>query len=336
VTLQTVTVTWDVTDISEAGTSGSVQFALSEMLTDSATGNVISPSPPKSYQFQGVPGQSDPLVANDNATLEPSGSYYNITVAGSSAAYTYRALINHANGATQSLGSLIAQNPQPVTQFAQYLLLPSGTPSAGEVPVATGNGTVTQWGPSGTGGSGYPATPAVSGTPSAGQVLTATSATTATWETPSGGGGGGVQIGGDLGGTTASPQVTGTHLASPLPLTQGGTGQNAASGTALVSALGGLVAGNNLSDLSSASTARTNLGLGTAATQPSTAFEAAGTSLPLPAGTATAGYVPVATGSGNATTWQAQTGGGGTSGNIDGGSATSGLLPVSDIDGGNA
>jgi hypothetical protein len=307
------------------------------MLTDSATGNVISPSPPKAYQFQGVPGQSDPLVANDNATLEPSGSYYNITVAGSSAAYTYKALINHANGATQSLGSLIAQNPQPVTQFAQYLLLPSGTPSAGEVPVATGNGNVTQWGPSGTGGSGYPATPVVSGTPTSGQVLTATSGTAATWQTPSGGGGGGVQIGGDLGGTDASPQVTGTHLSSPLPLTQGGTGQNAASGPALVSALGGLAAGNNLSDVSNVATAQANLGLGTAATQPSTAFEAAGTSLPLPSGTATAGMIPVATGTGNATTWQAQTGGGGTgSGNVDGGSATTGQYPAGNIDGGHA
>jgi hypothetical protein len=306
------------------------------MLTDSATGNVISPSPPKAYQFQGVPGQSDPLVANDNSSLEPSGSYYNITIGGSSASYTYRCLINYANGATQSLGSLIAQNPQPVTQYAQYLQLPSGTPSAGEVPVATGNGNATQWGPSGTGGSGYPSTPTVSGTPSNGQVLTATSATTATWETPSGGGGGGVQIGGDLGGTDASPQVTGTHLAAPLPLTQGGTGQNAASGTALVSALGGLVVGNNLSDVSNVATAQANLGLGTAATQPSTAFEATGTSLPLPAGTATAGMVPVATGSGNATTWQAQTGGGGTSGNIDGGSATTGMTAVTTIDGGNA
>lgn len=35
---------------------------------------------------------------------------------------------------------------------------------------------------------------------------------------------GGVQIAGDLGGTTASPQVIGTHLATPLPINQGGTG----------------------------------------------------------------------------------------------------------------
>jgi hypothetical protein len=49
---------------------------------------------------------------------------------------------------------------------------------------------------------------------------------------------GAVELTGDLGGTATSPQVTGTHLASPLPTTQGGTGQNAASVAALLVALG--------------------------------------------------------------------------------------------------
>lgn len=35
---------------------------------------------------------------------------------------------------------------------------------------------------------------------------------------------GGAAVAGDIGGTSASPQVTGTHLASALPLNQGGTG----------------------------------------------------------------------------------------------------------------
>lgn len=35
---------------------------------------------------------------------------------------------------------------------------------------------------------------------------------------------GAVQVAGDIGGTAASPQVTGTHLAAPLPIAQGGTG----------------------------------------------------------------------------------------------------------------
>lgn len=64
--------------------------------------------------------------------------------------------------------------------------------------------------------------------------------------------GGGVQLAGDLGGSNSSPQVTSTHLAAPLPIPQGGTG-----GTSQASA-------------------QAALGLGSAATQPSSAFDAAG------------------------------------------------------------
>lgn len=52
---------------------------------------------------------------------------------------------------------------------------------------------------------------------------------------------------------------------SPLPRSAGGTGLSESSAAALVSALGALLAAGNLSDVASASTARANLGLGTAA-----------------------------------------------------------------------
>jgi hypothetical protein len=54
---------------------------------------------------------------------------------------------------------------------------------------------------------------------------------------------------------------------SPLALTAGGTGLSESTDAALVSALGGLLASHNLSDLASVSTAQVNLGLGSAAIQ---------------------------------------------------------------------
>ncbi len=70
-----------------------------------------------------------------------------------------------------------------------------------------------------------------------GDVLTSDASGNATWQP--GGSGGGVQIGGDLGGTNTSPQVTGTHLATPLPLAQGGTGAATAATARTALGLGG-------------------------------------------------------------------------------------------------
>lgn len=92
-----------------------------------------------------------------------------------------------------------------------------------------------------------------------------------------------VQLTNDLGGTAASPTVVATHLSSALPVAQGGTGTTASTGTGNVvlstspniTTPTGIVKGdvglgnvtnnaqltiaNNLSDLGSVSTARTNL-----------------------------------------------------------------------------
>src|ERR1035441_7148825 len=49
-----------------------------------------------------------------------------------------------------------------------------------------------------------------------------------------------LQLSGDLGGSTGAIHVLSTHLTSPLPITQGGTG--AGSGSGALTALGGVPA----------------------------------------------------------------------------------------------
>ena len=90
----------------------------------------------------------------------------------------------------------------------------------------------------------------VSGAPTAsGQVITSTSVSAAGWQAPAAG----VTLAGDLGNTVSVPWVTGTHLATPLPVAQGGTAATTA-GAALTS-LGAASAANLTAETSRATTA---------------------------------------------------------------------------------
>jgi hypothetical protein len=141
---QTVTIDWDEADPALAGATGTITFLLSTPLHDPVGGEDAN-TVPKTYSFSGS-GQSDPLVANDSSGITPTGSYYTITVGTVGAApYSFQAQILAANGSTQNLASLVPLSAPPA--LVSSLPLPSGVPQAGQVPVATGSGESSAWGP---------------------------------------------------------------------------------------------------------------------------------------------------------------------------------------------
>lgn len=194
--------------------------------------------------------------------------------------------LTQAANAVQLAGDLGGTTAAPTVSKLQGATLNGSFPSNGQV--LTYDGTANAW---------------VPGTPSSTTVNDATTSSK-----------GIVELAGDLGGTASSPsvlQLNGITAPGSAPTT--GQVLTATSGTAsswstpasapvtsvagktgavtlvesdianLISDLGGkLTAANNLSDVSSASSARTNLGLGTAATISSTAGGDLSGTLPSP------------------------------------------------------
>lgn len=164
-------------------------------------------------------------------------------------------------GTVQRLSSL-AQSP--VAQAWQpYMPAPAGTATPGYVPVATGAGEGSAWGPSGTGGSGFPASPVVTGTPAAGQVLTATSPTAADWQDPGAGSGTVTSVSvatangfaGTVANATSTPAITVKTTVTGLLKGNGTAVSAASSGTDYAPATSGsaILKGNGSGGFSAAS-----------------------------------------------------------------------------------
>src|ERR1700722_10310837 len=92
------------------------------------------------------------LRACDDPDLTPAGWQWTISfpgVPGSPAGFSF--FLDSANGSVQYCSSQVPV--QAVAPVSAYLPLPSGFPSAGQVPVATGSGQASAWG-AGSGGGG--------------------------------------------------------------------------------------------------------------------------------------------------------------------------------------
>jgi hypothetical protein len=207
------------------------------------------------------------LYATDSTNLSPSGWAWQVEFQAPGAPAGYSFFLAYANGASQYLDDLAPA--VSVTTMQSYLPLPSGTPSAGEVPVATGPGPATAWGtPSGSGVASVTAADTsvvVGGTGTNPTVRTNTldviasqHAPAANWSNNS------HKITSVANGSAASDAAAFGQLpssSSPLGTLAGGTGLSESTAAALLAALGALQAASNLSDVSAPATARVNLGL---------------------------------------------------------------------------
>lgn len=218
-----------------------------------------------------------------------------------------------------------------VAPAQQYLPLTSGAPAAGQVPVFTGTGYATAPGDAATGPTGPqgPAGPTgATGAQGPQGAQGTTGAAGAAGTTGAAGAKGDTGATGPAGptGPTGATGATGATGPAGSPASNIITSVNSKTGAVVLSAadVGADAAGaastvgaasaqraSNLSDLASAATARTNLGLGSAATHASTDFDAAGSAaavsaatLQKQAATSLSGYTLV-NGTGNIITWTA-------------------------------
>lgn len=124
--LNTVTLTWNLSDFLNTAIPDSCTLYLTptSSLADTVNGNTII-GITRSKQFSSGTGSWAGIVANDNASLSPTGSAYTIwvidNVTGGQIIGPFTAFINFANGATQDLSTLYANQAFNAQSFFQYI-----------------------------------------------------------------------------------------------------------------------------------------------------------------------------------------------------------------------
>ena len=225
--LTTVQLTGTFTDSTGNPVRGSVTIAPNATLTD-ATGEVIIPQFERTYQLYNGTFTSAPMVATSCADISPQGWAYEITVAiDATAPWSFSVFVPYS-ASPVDLSTLTPTTSSPY--LAAYLASTGGALS----------GTLTL--------DGSPPLRIATGA-SSGDVLTSDGSGNATWQAASGAG---VELAADLGNTDAAPHVVATHLASPLPVAQGGT--NATTSAAALSGLGGAAVAGDIGGTSASPT----------------------------------------------------------------------------------
>lgn len=136
--INTVTLTWDVTNFLQASQLVAINIAPDTTLTD-PTNELVVADVSYSQEAYGA-GTIAGIVACDNGQILPSGWAYVITVSiGNTVILDETVQINFASGATQDLSSLVELNPAPA--LLASLPLPTGTPAVGQVPTVVTAGS---------------------------------------------------------------------------------------------------------------------------------------------------------------------------------------------------
>lgn len=211
-TLPTRTVTGTYIDPTTARPlSGMVTFTPNTPLAATVS-DVLIPTEPVTVTLDPTGSFSVALVPTDVAEISPSGWAYTVNErinlpSGTTTNRTYSILVP-TSGSALNLANAVPLLTPPA--LAAYLLLTGGTLTgtlalAGNPPmtVAAGAGTNKVWTSDGSGNGSWQAS---SGGPPSGAA------------------------GGDLGSNYPNPTVVTTHLSSPLPVAQGGTGASSAGG----------------------------------------------------------------------------------------------------------
>jgi hypothetical protein len=152
--LNTVTLTWTIADLTLSGLPGRLTLVPTSLLQD-APNDLIVPVTPYSVTFTSGSGHLEGIVACDNSQIVPAPGYwaYLLTVTypvlpgstegGQAIIGPEPVFINYASGAVQDLSSLVEVAAPGA--YTPYMLAPSGTPTAGQVPEASGVGQASAW-----------------------------------------------------------------------------------------------------------------------------------------------------------------------------------------------